>query len=293
MAVASPNRDDITLGQAYAILAEERYWSGFFPEGIELSQQAIALLEPAEMPSRLGMAHFVLGLNALQSGAFAQALQAAEQALTLGLAIGDPHLPTFAEWLTGWTQATCGKWEAGLEACQRSLKHVSDPLSAAMALGWLGYVYLEHHEPVEAIPLLEQAIQRMKVLKRRRLEGLYTTFLSEAYLAHNERERAYDLACQGLLIAQQATYRVGVAWAQRSLGHISQVTDSLVAAEPYLRGALASFEAIQARFEIARTHLSVAKLAHAQSKREVALRHLTEADHRFRMLQVPTYITRT
>jgi tetratricopeptide (TPR) repeat protein len=284
---------DAIRGEAFYVLAQERYWSGHLLEGIAFSQQAVDLLKRPEQRAQLGMAHLILGLNTLLVGDFPHALHAADQTRAVGTSIQDPHLLTFADWLTGWAQATCGESESAVQACQRSLETAPDPLSATLALGWLGYAYLEQGEAAEAIPLLQQAVQRMQQFQRRRLESLYTTFLCEAYLARDDLDAARELILHGLSIAQQADYRVGMAWAQRALGRISQATNSPAAAEHHLREALGTFNAMQARFEIGRTHLDLGDLKHLQRNPEATTVHLTKAFKLFEALQVPKYTERT
>jgi tetratricopeptide (TPR) repeat protein len=162
-----------------------------------------------------------------------------------------------------------------------------------LALGWLGYAYLEQGEAAAAIPLLQQAVQRMQQFQRRRLESLYTTFLCEAYLARDDLDTARELILQGLSIAQEAGYRAGEAWAQRTLGRISQATASPAAAEHHLKEALGIFDAMQARFEVGRTHLDLANLKHLERNPEAASMHLTAAYQLFEALQVATYTERT
>ena len=135
---AVPGPDYLTLGQAYHVLAMERYWTGYPAQGVEYCQQAIAALERLGEDERLGMAYFVLGLNALSLGRFEQALEAVSRADAIGEATADRRLQTFAAWTTGWVQATRGDWEAGIASCQRALERSSDPLNTAFAMGWLG-----------------------------------------------------------------------------------------------------------------------------------------------------------
>ena len=59
------------MGQAYHVLAMERYWMGYPQEGIDYSRQALTCLAPTTERARQGMAYFVLGLNALLLGDFA------------------------------------------------------------------------------------------------------------------------------------------------------------------------------------------------------------------------------
>src|SRR5205085_607393 len=61
---AAQGPDHLTLGQAYHVLAMERYWTGHPAQGVEYCQHAITALERLGADERLGMAYFVLGLNA-------------------------------------------------------------------------------------------------------------------------------------------------------------------------------------------------------------------------------------
>jgi DNA-binding winged helix-turn-helix (wHTH) protein/tetratricopeptide (TPR) repeat protein len=290
---ASRCHDDPTVGQAYHILAMERYWAGQPQQGVTYSQQAIAVLERTDKDRRLGMSYFVLGLNLLLLGNFEQALEAATRTRTIGEALEDLRLQTFAAWMRGWIHATRGEWDAGVAACQHALECSSDPLNTAFAIGWLGYAHLERKDPSAAIPLLEQAAQGMHQFGYRRLEGLYTVFLSEAHLVRGHPDTAHDLAHQGLALAQEEAYRVGIGWAQRTLGRIALSYGTSAEAECFLRKALTIFAAMPARFEVGRTRLALAELAYRQGNREAALTHLTEAHRLFWVLRTPVYVTCT
>jgi predicted ATPase len=293
VAAAAPGHDHLTLGQAYHVLAMERYWMGHPAQGVEYCQHAIAALERLGEDERLGMAHFVLGLNALSLGCFDQALEAAARVEAIGAAIADRRLQTFAAWTTGWLQATRGECEAGIASCQRALEHSSDPLNTAFAMGWLGYAYLEQGDLARAMPALQQALHGLQQFGYRRLEGLYTTLLGQAHLLGGDLDTARHLALQGLAMASETPYRTGTAWAQRTLGRIAQASGALVEAERYLNEALTTFAAMSARFEVGRTHLALAELAQRQSQREAATLHVTEAYHLFTTLGVPAYAQRT
>ncbi|MEE9149458.1 MAG: hypothetical protein V3U27_18920, partial [Candidatus Tectomicrobia bacterium] len=289
---ARAGHDDVTLGQAYQVLAMARYWEGEVREGLDCSQFAITLLERPQERTRLGLAHCVLALNALVLGDFACALEATAEAHTIGQELGDPHLQTFAAWATGWIQATRGEWEAGLTACQRGVEWAPDPLSAAFALGWLGYAYLEQGDAEQAIAPLQQAIQGMRQFAYGRLQGLYTIFLGETHLAQGDAEAAYTVVCRGLEMVTSSRYRFGMGWAQRALGRIAQSRGTLALAQVALTEALQTFDALGARFEAGRTQLALADLASAANDHDVAATHVTEAHKVFTDLRVPVYVQR-
>lgn len=85
----------------------------------------------------------------------------------------------------------------------------------------------------------------------------------------------------------------GVGLAQRALGHIAQAGGALEEAESSLHAALTTFDAVSARFELGRTHLSLAALAHAQDNLATTTAHLSAAQALFETLQVPQYVERT
>jgi hypothetical protein len=139
------------------------------------------------------------------------------------------------------------------------------------------------------MPALEQAVQSMHQFGYRRLEGLYTTLLGELHLRHGDLDMARTLALQGLRIANETPYRTGTAWAQRTLGRIAQMGEELEEAESHLTEALATFGAMQAYFEVGRTHLNLAELAQRRGYRDAMMLHLTEAHSLFTIWQAPVY----
>src|SRR5262249_2718103 len=157
--------------------------------GLEHGQQAVSLLEHTAEHWWLGQSHWVVGLNYYFMGEFVQALAATAQIQSIGEALGDPRLQSYAAWTTGWIEATQGEWQAGLEACQRSLERAPDPLNTGVTLGFMGYAYLEKGDSLAAIATLEQAVQYMHQFRFRQLQGFFMTFLGEAYLLSNQIDK--------------------------------------------------------------------------------------------------------
>ena len=282
--------DAATLGQAYFVLAREGCWSGRLVQGIEHGQKAVALLERTEERWWLGMAYWAVGITEYYLGAFEPALEAAARIQAIGEALGDLRLQAYAAWSTGLIEATRGEWEAGIAACQRSLARSPDPFLTAAVMGFLGHAHLEKGDAAQAIAALEQAVQHMSRYGYRQLHGWFTTDLSEAYRLSRQIEQARDLAIQGLEITRGAKFWYGIGLAQRALGRIAQASGALAVAKRYLSEALDTFTAIQARFEIGRTHLDLAAVVHAEGNQYAVATHLQEAHALFRALQAPTYV---
>ncbi|HLC42854.1 MAG TPA: hypothetical protein VJO34_14675 [Methylomirabilota bacterium] len=233
-----------------------------------------------------------MGLNYTQTGEFQPALEASTRAHTIGEAIGDPRLQTFAAWVTGTIYSAMGEWDAGIAACQRGLERSPDPLNSAIVKGWLGFAYLEKGDPSQAILLLEESVRETGKFGFKKFQSWFTTFLAEAHRINRELEQARDLAQEGLRIATDAKFPVGVGWARQVLGRTALANGALSEAETQLGGALSTFTAIHSRYELARTHLDLAQLARAQERKDAVASHIRRALDLFAALKVPKHIER-
>ena len=73
---------------------------------------------------------------------------------------------------------------------------------------------------------------------------------------------------------------------------INLTSSALAEAVHHLTEALQTFTAIQARFELGRTHVALAALARIQGGQQTTVTHLTKAHALFQALQVPRYVER-
>jgi DNA-binding NtrC family response regulator/tetratricopeptide (TPR) repeat protein len=290
-AIAEAERcgDIATLGQARYVLARGCFWAGRYAEGVAEGQQAVTLLGRTAERWWLGLAHWGVAFNYGFLGEFGRALAAARQAQVIGEEIGDPRLQTYAAWTTGWLRAAMGDWRAGIEACRQSLERSPDPVNTADALSFLGGAYLEQGDAGQAIEVLAKAVHEWGRFQHRPMLGWFTTLLGEAHLVNGDLARARELAAQGLEIAAGIRFGYGVAWAQRTLGRIARAEAAFPEAERRLREALATFGSIQARFEVGRTHLDLAELAHDRGEAAGTAREARQAAELFAALGVPHY----
>jgi transcriptional regulator with AAA-type ATPase domain/predicted ATPase len=285
--------DEATMGKASYVLAMEGYWSGRAAAGIAYGRQAVALLDRTKERWWLGQSHFSIAANHVLIGEFDPALEAATQASAIGEALADPRVQTPAGWLTGVIHAMRGQPDRGIEICERALALSPDPLNTADALGWTGYVYIEKGEAATAIRLLERSVQQWSQFRIRPAQGAFLILLGEAYLLDGQLERARRLAGEGLSLTRETRYMLAVGWGQRLLGRIDQASGRLAEADGCLHQAGETFAAIDARFELARTHLDRARLAHRRSQDEAARVHLAEARALFTVLRLQTHLERT
>ena len=292
LAAATQCGDTGTTSRAYFLLSVEGVWTGHCRQGVTYGQQATTLLEQAGDQGWLGLAYCALGFNYTGLGEFTCALEAYTQAWALGDTLGDARLQSMAAGVSAFTYALQGDWQAGIEAGQRALACAPDPYRTAASRAYLGYAYLEKGDPAAAIPLLAQAAQHQHQFHALQNASWSTTWLGEAYRLQGQRGRARDLTQQGLAMARDIAFPLGVGWAQRALGRIALANGALAEAAQHLQAALQTFTATQGRAEVARTMLDVATLAHAQAHQEQAATHLQEAAALFRDLRVPLYVER-
>jgi len=286
-------RDERIMGRAHALLALLSYWSGRPAQGLEHSHEAVALLERTRQPYWLGYAYFYLALNYHLLGEIESALAAMARARGVGERIGNRDVQSYAAWGSGVIYALAGEWKAGVDACQRGVELSPDPLTRALASAALGYAYLEKGEGSEAIPLLEQAVQRMSQFRWRQLQSWFTACLSEALCVDGQIEKARELALQGLGIGRDAGFGYAIGISQRALGRIAQARGALTEAESFLNEALQTFGSMQARLEAGLTHLALAELTHTRANREAVASHLKEAHRQLTVLRVPKQVERT
>jgi class 3 adenylate cyclase/tetratricopeptide (TPR) repeat protein len=286
-------QDSVTMGQAYYVLGLQSYLSGQFRQGVEYCRQARALLEGSVEQHWLGLAYWIMGYSAALLGEFDEALTAESQAYAIGETTEDPRLQSFADGLMGWIYAIRGEWEAAIAACQRSLECAPDPISRGLALGFSGCTYLEKGEVTHAIPQLEQAVQSFQQLRFGQGQTRFMPFLSEAFFLSGEHDKADERARQTIQLSERIGYTHGVGWAKRMLGRIAQTRTAFTEAHAHLQEALQLFTNLQARFEVGRTYLDLAALAHVQGDRAQTIAHLRAAHTLFTTLRVPRYVERT
>jgi tetratricopeptide (TPR) repeat protein len=257
------------------------------------AQSAVALLEGSTGPFQRGSAYYALGNLYCFLGHFPAALAAASEMAAIGRASGDRRLQSQAAGSRGWISARCGAWQEGLAACQQALEYAPDAYETALNLGFLGFVYLEKGEVSQALPVLESAVQAAQQYRSQQVQSGFKVFLGEAYRLHNQLQQAKDLAIQGLELARRIKYPWGSGLAQGTLGRIAHTSGNLAEAEMHLQHALATFDAIQVRYDLARTHLDLASLAHTQGNHDAPTTHLSTAYAWFKKLQVPKWVERT
>lgn len=291
--------DVVTMGKASYSLSREHYMLGRPREGVAEGRQAVALLERSDEYAWLGQALGVLGLHLLHIGDFVPALEALDRMRTLGETMGEVRLQADGAWTAGRVYTVMGDPEAAIAACRRAVDLAPDPVAKASAIGWLGAAHVEGEDANQAIPLLEEAIGRLQSLsgaggyRYRQLDGVFRALLSEAYLANNNIERARAIGEQALDIARTGGWTVAVGYAERAVGRLALATGKLEDAEAALERALRTFLDIEARAQVARSHLPLAEARAARGDKDAAASDLRTAWELFMAMRVPRLVERT
>jgi tetratricopeptide (TPR) repeat protein len=270
----------------------EGFRSGQLRQGVEHASEAISLLGRAGERLWLGHAHWVNGGNHLLIGEFGRAEAAFRQARDVAETIGAPRLGTQATWSLGIVEAMRGDHEAGIDACQHALDRASDPLNAALALGWQGFACLEKGDTAGALERLSRAVVELGRVGHHQGQSWMTTFFGEARVAAGQLDDAERLIRRGLELTRSAGYGCGVGVAQRALGHLLRARGDLAGAAGALGDALQTFTGCDARYYAGRTRLDLARLAGVRDEAGVAAVQLAEAHRVFTALRVPIHAER-
>jgi tetratricopeptide (TPR) repeat protein len=148
--------------------------------------------------------------------------------------------------------------ERGLGLCQVWNISVWFPATAAD----LGYAYTLSGRGAEALPLLEQAVERAVSMKLLYSHALWLAWLSEAYWRVGRLEDARECARRTLDLSRDRQERGSLVWALYLLGEIAAQRDPLEAepAEDHHRQALALAEELGMRPLQAHCRLGLGKL---------------------------------
>ena len=293
LAAASQGQDMATLGQVHYELARERFLTGPPRQSLRHGETAVRLLSQTGAQWWLGMAHWAVGVAYALMGDFSCAFEALARTDEIGGMLQDPHLQSYAALTTGWSQAITAASEASIEQCRRGRDLATDPVNMAHAVGALGYAHAERHEALEAIPLLQQAAQSWQQFGMPAMQGWLTTGWADAVRLQGDLPQARQLARQALALAESSAFPYAIGLAHRVRGRIALHGEQHQEARFALRQALQTFSAIEARFELGRTYLISASLAHTVGDQQLATRRLRKAARLFEALHIDNYRART
>ena len=283
--------DDRTLiGKAHYVLGYECYFSGRLPDGVRHAREAVAHLRDSREPYWLASAHWVQALNHGPIGEFDAALEAVARVTEIADATQDPKLQSAADWTAGSVLALRGDWDRGVAVARRGLDRSPNPVNTALAMGFLGAIYFEQGDTVEAIPLLEKAVAQLGAFRSLEMHAWMSSVLGEAHFAAGEVDTARALLEEAARTSAKVAYWWGIGWSERALGRMALAAGNPDKARAHLERALAAVESAGARFEAARTRLPLVRVEQAAGNPTGAARLLADAHRVFVEVRAPVYV---
>ena len=146
----------------------------------------------------------------------------------------------------------------------------------------------------DALPLLQQAVDRSTSVQLTFLRSLLVGWLSEAYLLAGHGEDASQHASRALELAREHKERGHEAWALRLLGEIAAHADppEVEQAESYYRQALALAEELEMRPLVAHCRLGLGAVYRQIGHDQQAQAELTVAAEMYRAMEMPFWLTK-
>jgi tetratricopeptide (TPR) repeat protein len=160
-----------------------------------------------------------------------------------------------------------------------------------MTIAGLGYAYAMTGRLANALPWLEQAVERARRVDRRR-ETQWLAYLSEAYLLDGRLEAALHLAERALVLTRERRERGNQAYALRLLSDIAVQREppEVEPAEAYYRQALALTDELGMRPLRAHCHRGLGLLYAKIGRRDEARADLSTAIDLYRAMDMTFWL---
>jgi tetratricopeptide (TPR) repeat protein len=161
-----------------------------------------------------------------------------------------------------------------------------------MAASILGAAYTLAGQMAEALPLLDQMLERITTGSRMLFHALLLTELSEALLLVGRVDEASSLARRLLDLSHTLTGRGYQAHARRLLGEVARRREppDVDQAEAHYRQALALAEEVGMRPLVAHCHLGLGKLCATIGRRGEARAELSTAIELYRAMEMTFWL---
>jgi tetratricopeptide (TPR) repeat protein len=281
-------------GRVQRALATECVYSGRpLSEAVAYARQAIASLERTDDRFWLSQALFTLSYCCIFAGDFESALEAASRLEAFGDTTGIRRARANAAMLAGLSRAMRGEAADAIALCERALDVAPDTFETAFVLACLGRACWEAGDTARAVSALERAVELADQVRSLQFRAWFRIMLGEAYLLKGELVKSIAIVQEALDASATSQFQIGVGLSKQLLGRIARAQGALGEAQRELGEALGVLASAGARFELARTHLELALVAHDQARGETAAQHLKQAGEAFTTLGVPKYVEQT
>jgi tetratricopeptide (TPR) repeat protein len=290
---------NLRLGQAHHSLGQYSRAMGPLRKNLELLVGDM-LHNPCDMaglPSVFSRAWLAYCLA--EQGEFGEGLAIGEEAIRIAEA-GDPGFSLVVGCAgLGNVCVTKGDFARAAAVLERGLPREPDETVARVVWPFvasaLGAAYTHLGRAGDALPLLEEAVERAEALKLKANHSLRLARLAEAHLQAGHAERAFPLAAQALDLAQEHRERGYEAHALRLLAaiHLDRETPAFDRVEEGYGKALALAEALGMRPLEAHCHRGLGRLHQRRGDPETASVELRAARDLFRTMDMTYWLDET
>jgi tetratricopeptide (TPR) repeat protein len=264
-------------------------------------RQGIALLSGALGSARFGFpilpaatACGYVAWSLAELGNFVEVAGMGEDAVRLAEAAAHPASIAAALWLAGLVSRRQGDVHAGIPMLEQSLalSQAANILNFPVSTSLLSAAYTMAGRTVEALPLLDQMLERVATGNPMFFHALILAELSEALLLVGRVERASTLAEHLLDLSHTHTGRGYQTHAYRLLGEVAAQREppEVELAEAYFCQALAVAEELGMRPLQAHCHLGLGTLYVKLGQREQARAALSSAIDLYRAMDMAFWL---
>jgi predicted ATPase/class 3 adenylate cyclase len=215
-------------------------------------------------------------------GEFEAAFTHAEHGVQLAREIRNPFAEAAALHMRGVARLFRGEWARAVDDCEAArhiAERIGDLVRVYMTKVWQGWASLGAGDAARARALLEEAVALSDVVGGKIQLSYAKANLAVALMALDAVDAVPGLCEEAMRLAEEADDTVGKALARRALGEACarcRPSDP-PRAEEHMLEAIRLFEEMGARPELARTHVSYARLLNEQGLTDKAKAHLTRA----------------
>jgi class 3 adenylate cyclase/tetratricopeptide (TPR) repeat protein len=228
--LTAANGDVFQRARAYGLLGTVYFSLGDYRRAVDVLKQSIMALEGELLHAHAGM--LVTSVRSRdwlvaclgEMGEFAEGRACGEAAARIAQAAGHLGSTIYAQYQLGHLALRQGNLPYAIPVLERALAHCRTadiPLWLPAITQALGLAYALSGRVVEALPLLELAVEQQSASAQR--DGTHEMLLglSEAYILSDRPGAAVQLAERALTLSRDRKERGSQAWALRLLGDIA------------------------------------------------------------------------